>query len=156
MRILVPEGKKKISNWTIQRYSDPELNKVEAAVPQSKPKVDLEAEVEPDVEPEVDPTEAAEAAAPVPEPEMVNPGFEISLPVPDESSSEELSVGIWNSQENKWIISDIEISEQKDGSIYFKTKQTGAFRFFIDRYICMLTTSGAFELTTTTSGVIEH
>jgi hypothetical protein len=133
--LRVPEGKKKISNWTIQRYSDPELNKVEAVVPQSKPKIDLEPEVEPNNEPEVDPTEADPSEVAADEPE-IEPGFEISLPVPDESSnSEELSIGIWNSQENKWEMSrDIQISEQKDGSIYFKTKQTGAFRFFIDRH----------------------
>ena len=36
--------------------------------------------------------------------------------------------------ERKWETGNIEISEEKDGSIYFTSNQVGDFKFFIDRH----------------------
>jgi len=68
-------------------------------------------------------------------PDDSSPGIEVKLPIPNGvADKKSLEIGIWNRQTRKWESEDISINEQKDGSIFFHTKQTGAFRFFIDRH----------------------
>lgn len=94
--LTVPDGPKKMNNWTIQRYYENELKTC---------------------------------------PLMAEDGIEVVLPIPEQGANKKsLEVGIWNRQTRKWETENININEQKDGSIYFNTKQTGAFRFFIDRH----------------------
>ena len=97
--LTVPDGPKKINNWTIQRYYENELK-----------------------------------TCPVMTPDESGPGIEIKLPIPEGvADKKSLEVGIWNKLTRKWETEDISINEQKDGSIFFCTKQTGAFRFFIGK-----------------------
>ena len=71
---------------------------------------------------------------PVLTPDESGPGIEIKLPIPEGvADKKSLEVGIWNKLTRKWETEDISINEQKDGSIFFCTKQTGAFRFFIGK-----------------------
>lgn len=64
-----------------------------------------------------------------------NKSIEIVLPKPSNTPADvQLSVGVWNKIERKWETGNIEISEEKDGSIYFTSNQVGDFKFFIDRH----------------------
>ena len=97
--LSVPDGPKKINNWTIQRYYENELKTCDVMTPDES-----------------------------------GPGIEIKLPIPEGvADKKSLEVGIWNKLTRKWETEDISINEQKDGSIFFCTKHTGAFRFFIGK-----------------------
>jgi len=65
-------------------------------------------------------------------PKKTEETFNIALPVTDYPMNTKLTVGRWDGSE--WTHDGIEISEEKDGSMYFNTNKLGAFRFFVDRH----------------------
>ena len=64
-----------------------------------------------------------------------NKTVELVLPKPKNApENAQLSLGVWNKLERKWECGAINISEEKDGSVYFTSDVIGDFKFFIDRH----------------------
>ena len=56
--------------------------------------------------------------------------FHVALPLADYPiEAAQITIGRWDGAE--WTQNGIQISEEKDGSMYFNTNELGAFRFFI-------------------------
>ena len=64
-----------------------------------------------------------------------NKTVELVLPKPvNAPANVPLSLGVWNKHERRWECGAINISEEKDGSVYFTSDVIGDFKFFIDRH----------------------
>merc|ERR1711892_402754 len=61
-----------------------------------------------------------------------NKTVELVLPKPvNAPANVPLSLGVWNKQDRRWECGAINISEEKDGSVYFISDVIGDFKFFI-------------------------
>ena len=64
--------------------------------------------------------------------QKIEESFDVALPLAKYPFETDLTIGRWDG--TQWTHQGIHISEQKDGSMFFKTEKLGAFRFFVGTY----------------------